>query len=162
MVETPYQRLSLFLGLNKEHATLLKTIFTTLEIPAETVLFEQGDPAKLIYLVAKGEVQIFHKPDDGPAINLARVRANGVVGWSAVLGNVAYTSTAVCVSDCTLVHAGGEALRGLCLEYPSLGVLVLERLAEGIADRLRIAQPQVLALLEQGLQLNGIKLVFPR
>jgi len=85
-------------------------------------------------------------------LTIARIKPEGVLGWSAALGSPEYTSSAVCEADCTLLRISGEDLRNLCDRYPETGSYVLERLAEVIAKRLRNTHTQVLALLEQGMQ----------
>jgi NTE family protein len=118
------------------------------------VIFEQGDLAEYLYLVVEGEVLVRFKPDDGPALTVARVRPQGVVGWSAALGSPEYTSSAVCSEDSQMLRVRGEDLRELCEKYPEAGTLVLERLAAVIAERLRNTHDYVMAMLEQGLHLG--------
>jgi len=123
-----------------------------------TVLFEQGDPAEHLFLVVSGEVVIRYKPDDGPAITVARVHPGGIVGWSAALRNPAYTSGAICETYTQMLRVRGDDLRSLCYQQPETGFVILERLARVIAERLRYSQEQVLELLMQGLR-NGMDCV---
>jgi CRP-like cAMP-binding protein len=125
--------------------------------PAGTVLFEQGDPAVHLYVVTEGEVHIRYKPEDGPALIVARVRTDGVVGWSAALRSPMYTSSAVCSTECYMLRVSGQDLRDLCARHPETGRLILERLAAGIAERLRNTHKHVLELLEQGLRVEVSK-----
>ncbi|MGW8249787.1 MAG: Crp/Fnr family transcriptional regulator, partial [Anaerolineales bacterium] len=115
------------------------------------VLFEQGDFAEYLYLVVNGEVTIRYKPEDGAPITITRVRAGGVVGWSAALGNRQYTSGAVCSDYTQMLRVRGRDLKHLCEEHPETGILILERLAWVIAERLRHTHEQVVELLKQGI-----------
>jgi CRP-like cAMP-binding protein len=146
-----FDRISLFSGLSPAQRCLLRPLFIPFDAYGGTVLFEQGDPAESLYLVVSGEVIIRYKPEDGPAICLSRVRAGGVVGWSAALGRQAYTSGAECVIYSELLRIKSEDLRCLCEQYPETGELILERLADVIAERLQDTNGQVLDLLKQGL-----------
>jgi len=116
------------------------------------MLFEQGEPAENLYVVISGEIVVQFKPDDGPAILVARVQNGGVVGWSAALGSRAYTSGAMTTADTQTLRVRGFDLRMLCMHEPELGEVILDRLAEIIAERLRSTHAQVLALLELGLR----------
>jgi len=107
-----------------------------------------------MYLVISGEIAINYKPEDGSSITMARVGPGGVVGWSAALGNRLYTSSAVCTVYTQMLRVRGADLRNLCQQYPETGILILDRLATVIAERLRNTHEQVIALLKQGL-LNG-------
>jgi CRP-like cAMP-binding protein len=155
MAADPFDQISLFQALNPTQRNLLRPLVITCEFAAGEVLFEQGDPADYLYLVASGEVLIRYKPDDGPAIMLSRVRQGGLVGWSAALGNHAYTSEAECASDAQLLRLRGEDLRVICQMYPDLGACILELLADMIAERLRSTHEQIIELLKQGMQ-SGI------
>ena len=146
-----YQQLPLFRDLKPAQLQLLMPMFVPIDRYADAVLFEQGDPADFLYLIASGEVTIRYKPEDGSAITVSRVRAGGVVGWSAALGNRQYTSGAICSGYTQMLRVRGRDLRHLCEEYPETGILILERLAWVIADRLRNTHDQVVELLKQGV-----------
>lgn len=146
--------LTLFQGLTPSQNMQVRPIFQSVFEPAGNVLFNQGDQADFLYLVLDGEVIIRFKPEDGPEIIVSRVHAEGVVGWSSALGSPAYTSSAVCTSDCQMLRVRGEDLRILCENYPETGALILERLAVVIAERLRNTYDYVVTLLEQGLRLT--------
>ncbi len=151
----PFDQVALFQELSPAQRNLLRPLFVACEYVAGDKLFEQGDPAEYLYLVLAGEVLIHYKPDDGPTITLSRVRQGGIVGWSAALGNHAYTSEAECATDTQLLRLRGEDLRWLCHEHPDLGAYTLELLADVIAERLRSTHEQVIELLKQGMQ-SGI------
>ncbi len=144
--------ISLFQGLTPSQSALVKPIFQSVFEPAGSFLFNQGDQADYLFLVLEGEVIIRYKPEDGPAIIVSRVRAEGIVGWSSALGSPDYSSSAVCTTDCLMLRVRGVDLRALCENYPETGAMILERLAVVIAERLRNTYDHVVTLLEQGLR----------
>ena len=146
-----YTHLAFFNGLSNSEINLLGPYFSPRSWVAGTVVFEQGDSAEYLYLVVGGEVLISYKPDDGPPITVARVGPGGVVGWSAALGNRLYTSSAACTMYTQMLRVYGDDLRRLCREDPDTGIVVLDRLATIIAERLRHTHDQVISLLKQGL-----------
>jgi CRP-like cAMP-binding protein len=156
MVDDIFESLSLFQGLTPEQIRLLRPMFIPCDCHTGTVLFEQGDPAEYLYLVVEGEVTIRYKPDDGASIIIARIRPGGIVGWSAALGNRLYTSGAVCSGCATLVRVRGNDLRLLYGAYPETGILILDRLASVIAERLLHTHDQVMALLMQGMHARAL------
>lgn len=147
-----FDQLSFFQGLTMEQVERLQTLFIPWNCDADTVIFEQGEPADTLYLVVSGEIIVQFKPDDGPAIQVARVRDGGVVGWSAALGSRAYTSGAMTTVETDMLRVRGSDLRNLCVQEPQLGEVLLDRLAGVIAERLRSTHAQVLSLLELGLR----------
>lgn len=146
-----------FQGFSQEQIARIRPLFLLIYAPAGSVIFEQGEPAENLYVLINGEVAIRFKPDDGPEGEIAHVRAEGVVGWSAALGNPYYTSSAVCTADSQMLRVRNSDLRQLCENYPETGVLFLDRLAAMIAERLRITHPQLITMLEQGLSVHIIK-----
>jgi CRP-like cAMP-binding protein len=145
----------LFNGLSPLQQAAAGQLFDSINLEARALIFEQGDPAEYLYIVIEGEVMIQYKPDDGPLLTIARVKPEGVVGWSAVLGNPLYTSAAVCASAARLLRSRGEDLRRFCERDPETASLLLERLAAS-DRRLPGAHSQLMALLKKGMQ-NGKK-----
>lgn len=146
-----FDQLQLFKGLSPDQLRLLKPLFIPCDCYGDTVLFEQGERAEYLYLVVVGEVAIQYNPDDGQPILVSRIKRGGVVGWSAVLGNRVYTSAAICTRYTQMLRIKGTDLRDLCEQNPETGILILERLAEIVAERLRNTHEQVVALLKEGL-----------
>jgi CRP-like cAMP-binding protein len=151
MPKDVFDRLPLFQDLSPAQRDALRPLFAPCDCYGETVLFQQGEFAEYLYLVVMGEVLISYKPDDGPPITVARVGPGGVVGWSAALGNRLYTSSAACTIYTQMLRVCGNDLRNLCRQDPETGVIVLDRLATVIAERLRHTHEQVISLLKQGL-----------
>ena len=150
------EEIPIFQGLTPEQVDLLHPLVMECNCYAGTVLFEQGDPAEFLYLVITGEAVIRYKPEDGPPITVTRVRSGGLVGWSAVIGRRLYTSGVECSQDSNLLRIRGTDLQSLCERSPETGLIILDRLANLVAERLRHTHPEVVALLENGFR-NGVK-----
>lgn len=150
-----FDEISLFDNLSSAQRALVGPLFTLLSEPRDTVVFEQGTPAEFLYVLVEGEALIEFKPYDGPEITVTRVKSEGIFGWSAMLGNPAYTSSAVCSTDCKLLQVSGADLRAFCEVHPRTGKLLLQRMTDVVAERLKNSYPQVMALLEQGLRLDN-------
>jgi CRP-like cAMP-binding protein len=149
-----YEQMPFFADFTPEQMALIQQIFIPCDCYADTVLFDQGDPAEHLYLIIVGEVVVRYKPEDGAEIPVARIKAGGIVGWSAALGNPRYTSAAICTGYTQMLRVSGRDLRSLYNENADTGILILERLAEVIADRLDETHDHVVDLLKQGF-LNG-------
>ena len=147
--------LPIFENLDLRQMALIEPLFVPLEYQEGETIFMQGEAAEYLYLVAEGEISIQYKPEDGPALVVARIRQDGVVGWSAALGSPVYTSSAVCSAPSSrLLRVRGDDLRTLCENHPETGSLLLERLAAMIAVRLRNTHEHVIALLQLGLKIT--------
>ncbi len=157
MAADSFTDLFLFRGLLPTQLKLLCPLFTSCEFVADTLLFEQGDPAENLFAIVSGEVVVNFKPDDGPTITVARVQPGSIVGWSAALGSRRYTSSAICTTYTQLLRARGDDLRHLCLQHPDTGNILLDRLATIIAERLHSTHDLVLSLLQLGLSTTVMK-----
>ena len=153
MADDIFAHLFLFEGLTAAQREVLRPLFDPCDCYAGTILFEQGDPADYLFAVVTGEVLVTFKPDDAPTLIVARVQPGSIVGWSAVLGSRCYTSSAECTQYTQLLRVRGTDLRRLCIQHPETGVLVLDRLAAVIAERLRSTHDMVFSLLQLGI--NG-------
>ena len=144
--------LPFFAGLEQDEVDILSTRFQAEERRAGHVFFSQDQHADRLYLVVSGKVGIRYKPDDGDVLPVADIGPGGVFGWSAALGRRMYTSSAVALEDCTTLSIRGATLRRLCETHPRTGVVLLERLAEVIAERLRNTHEHVIGILRQNMQ----------
>jgi CRP-like cAMP-binding protein len=144
-------RFALLEGFSQDQVEILSPIMVDIHYQADQMVFEQGDQADYLYFVIDGEVSIRFKPDDGPILVVADVKDGGVFGWSSAMGSDCYTSSAICVQDGLFIRIAGADLKNLCQEHPETGILILNRLAGVIAQRLRGTHQQVVELLHQGL-----------
>ena len=147
-----YIHLAFFNGLSVAEIQLLAPFFAPQTWVAGTVVFEQGDYAEHLYLVASGELTIRYKPDDGPMMILTHIQPGGIFGWSAAMGNPIYTSGAVCALDSEVLRIRGADLRKLCGKHPALGKVILDRLSAIIAERQRGQQGRVNSMLANGMR----------
>ena len=145
------KKVPFFKGLSKEDVTLLSKKFSRVNLPQDAVIFNQGERADRLYILLSGQVSIRFKPHDGEDIPVAKISEGGAFGWSAALGREDYTSCAVTTSDSTALFISGQDLRDLCVSHPETGVLILERLAGVIAERLKNTHEKVVDLLWQGV-----------
>ncbi len=144
--------LPLFKGLAEDDIDLLAGLFRLGMYPDGSVIFAQGDRADRLFLLLTGRVEIRFKPHDGETLTVAAVDSGGVFGWSAALGRKAYTSCAVCVENGQALHIEGRLLRQLIEKHPETGIVILDRLAAVIAERLSNTHTQVRTLLKDGMR----------
>ena len=138
--------------LPREQFDLLAPLFMPFTASPKTVIFEQGDQAKYLYLISSGTVSIQYKPYDGPKITLTHLHAGDVFGWSSVVGGETYTSSAVSEDSMEAIRIGGAELQELCKEHYRAGCTILEKLAEVVSPRWKNAKDQVRDMLQNKLK----------
>jgi CRP/FNR family transcriptional regulator, cyclic AMP receptor protein len=143
---------TLFSGFSDTQLDSLAKLFEGEHLQAGETIFAQDDPADRLYVLLSGRVAIRFKPHDGEVLTVTEIAPGGVFGWSAALGRRSYTSSAVCLEAGEALGLRGADLRRLCETQPDTGVVILERLAEVIAQRLRSTHEQVVELLRLGMR----------
>jgi CRP-like cAMP-binding protein len=138
-------------GFSEDQIDLLRPLIEDVRYETEQIIFEQGDKADYLFFVMDGKVSIQFNPEDGPVLTVSEVDQGGVFGWSSALGSASYTSSAICTEPGHFIRMEGEELKNLCQEHPETGILILNRLASVIAQRLRGTHEQVVELLHRGL-----------
>ncbi|MCS6993571.1 MAG: cyclic nucleotide-binding domain-containing protein [Anaerolineales bacterium] len=145
-------RFPLFRDLSSADLKIIAPLFHARKYPEGAIVIEQGERAEWLYLLTQGEVVIRYKPYDGEPINLNRIRAGGVFGWSAVLGSATYSSSVVCNTPCEVLAVRGDELRTLQEYHPQTGHLILDRLAQAVSSRWLDAQQQVKSMIRKGVK----------
>lgn len=86
-------------------ATVERLLPTTslLDLPADTVIFHEGDQATCVYLVQTGYVRIVKTAASGASQELIRVGPNGFFGEYGVLDNSARSATAITETACRFI-----------------------------------------------------------
>jgi CRP/FNR family cyclic AMP-dependent transcriptional regulator len=152
MFKETLESIPLFQGLDLEDLKLLSERLETDSFSEGEVIFGQGDRADRLYVLISGRVAIQFKPEDGDTITVTEITEGGVFGWSSALGRTSYTSCAVCLAESEALSVLGDELRELCATHPETGVIILERLAEVIAARLRNTHAHVVGMLQRGMR----------
>jgi CRP-like cAMP-binding protein len=147
------ERFALIEGFSEDQIEIFGPLLEDVTYQTDEIIFHQGDQANYLYFVLEGKVSIQFNPEDGPVLCVAEVDEGDVFGWSSALGSACYTSSAVCKEGGIFIRMDGEELKNVCQEYPETGILILNRLAGVIAQRLRGTHEQVVGLLHRGL--NG-------
>lgn len=155
MLRQDFAQLSIFSGLNENQISQLSPYMVECTFHKDQVIFEQGQRADHIYILLSGEVVVNYKPYDGPPLTVARIEPGGVFGWSAALGRDIYTSGAAAVQPSLAYRLRGDNLSVICDQHRETGMILLDRLAGVIAERLRSTHTQVLGILSQGIDVDG-------
>lgn len=146
--------LSVFRGLEQEQQDLLIPLISLYHIPEGTTIFKQGEAATHLYVLESGIVEIIFKPFDGPSLSVSRLTSGCIFGWSSTLGREGYTSAAKAVMDSEAYRICGKELQALCEEHPDTGVVILDRLASAIVERLECTHNEIMSILNQGMDLG--------
>jgi CRP-like cAMP-binding protein len=130
---------SLFEGLAEEQLKAIAEVSEEVKCPHGEVLFWEGDPAELLYILLEGEINIFVQLSSSPERVTVSVISQPyqTVGWSGLVAPHAYTATGLCEADCRLLAVDGEGLMAVLKDDPAVGFTVMGRIAEVMSSRMR-------------------------
>jgi CRP/FNR family cyclic AMP-dependent transcriptional regulator len=100
-------------------------------------VFYQGDPGLGMYIIQEGEVSIVISDKDGLQKELAILSDGDFFGELALLDESPRSAGAICKTDCTLIGFFRPDLFDLIEKKSELGLTIVLKLAEIVAERLR-------------------------
>jgi uncharacterized membrane protein len=115
----------LFAHMNDEDRARLAQFIGARELPAGTLLFQAGQPGEAMYVVKRGEIELYIKDNAGQKIALATVGAGQVFGEMALLDHGPRTATARALDDSELLELDRDSLLLLFKTTPTAALSLL-------------------------------------
>jgi CRP-like cAMP-binding protein len=113
-------------------------------IPANTRLFQRGDPADTLSIIVRGEVDIQYTLDTGELRTVDTLVDGDILGWSAVVEPYRMTGTATTRKETRLIRVQSKELRELCARDTQLGARLMSEIVTLLSERLERARVQML------------------
>jgi CRP-like cAMP-binding protein len=142
------KRFPFFADMNESELKSLSIIASEVYFQRGDLIFEEDKPADTLYLVLDGWVDIMISTDTrGTHRELVTTRTSGdIFGWSAVVEPYLYTASAVCASPVKAIGFDGSSLLALLALDTRLCCLIMTRICQVSAERLRAARLQMVSL----------------
>ncbi len=109
-------------------------IFKTCIFPKRAMVFEQGDPTRVVYLIKRGKVRITRLTADGKEVTVAVLGAGDIFGEETLFDDQPRTTHAVCMEECLLCLAKADDLFALISADPVLALNVAKILNDRLGD----------------------------
>lgn len=109
-------------------------IFKTTLFPKRALVFDQGDPTRLVYLIKRGNVRIVRLTPDGKEVSVAVLGAGDIFGEETLFEQQTRTTVAVCVDETLLCTAKADDLFALLSRDPQLALNVAKILSERLGE----------------------------
>lgn len=118
--------------------------------PGDT-LFHEGQAARNLYLVLRGELQVIVRSPDGEAeVVVGRIQPGNLVGEMAVLEAVPRSATARAFRPCELLVMPGRKFAELVASGHQGAFAILRQLQGTLSDRMRELHVRVDAVMDGG------------
>jgi len=137
---------SLFNGLPESLLKEIAVISSELSANKGEFVFHEGDTADKLHFLLNGSVALRVKLTSRPeSVTVSFVSTPyQSFGWSGVVAPFHYTSSAECDEDSSLLIIPADPFMKLLEKNPEQGFMVMKRIAELIADRLRNSRQALL------------------
>lgn len=116
------------------------------ELPQRTVIFEEYDRAKEVYVLLSGQVSLVICEPKTSCRQIAVVGEGDLVGWSALLGRTRLSDTANTLTPVKALVFDGAKLSKFCAEHPTFGFEFMRQAASAMAIRLGGTRLQLLEM----------------
>lgn len=146
ITEKQLSEFPLFRDLPKTLLTKIAASAQEIRVAKNEYVFREGEQAEKLHFLLKGSIALRVKLTSRPeSITVSFVnRPNEIFGWSGMVPPYHYTASALCEEDCQILTIPGQPLMNLLREHPESGFIVMQRMAELIADRLRNSRQALL------------------
>jgi CRP-like cAMP-binding protein len=152
------ERNPFFKALRPEARELLEPLSHRHSYRAGETIFSEGKETGPLRVLVKGLVSFRQAQPEGEtdALMGSVARGGDIFGVSGLMRRgQAYPYTAVCLEDTEVIEVGGDDLMDLCEARPEVGVDILRRLNEVMAERLAAAREQIRSRIRPGLISHG-------
>ena len=109
-------------------------IFKTCIFPKRSIVFDQGDPTRVVYLVKRGKVRITRLTAEGKEVTVAVLGSGDIFGEETLFDGRPRTTHAVCIEECLLCLAKADDLFALVSADPVLALNVAKILSDRLGE----------------------------
>lgn len=134
---------------NLDDAMLEKIIpmIDELRFDEQEIIFKQGERADRFYMLKRGKVVLEHRISETISVCIGAIDPGFSFGWSAMLGDAAYTAIAVCEEPCDVFSVRSEKIIRLLEKDTEMGYLLSQRIIRIIKKRLDARTEQFVTLI---------------
>ena len=134
------KQVTFFQNMSIEQLKVLASICEEQSVPANTRIFQEGEPGGEVFMVVKGRVAIEREGDrKDSVIRLSTIEARSSFGEMSLFDDSPRNSSALSLEDSTLLTLRVEHLIALIRQYPDLSLELIKILSQ----RMREANDQI-------------------
>ena len=128
--------LPLFAGVSEADIAEIAPLATVIDYPSGSTIFTEDEPGDALYAVLRGRVEMRCRDRWGHEQTLATLEPGALLGEVALLTDEPRSTTAVTVSEATILRLAHETFMPLLQQGDGAGHQILYNLARGVAFRL--------------------------
>ena len=124
----------IFWAMPKDFVKEIMGISTTESHKRGELLFREGDPANVFYVLLKGRVKL-SLGETGQVVYIVS-HAGEAFGWSSLIGRQNFSASAECADPSKLLKFDKQKLQKILDKDPTNSLILFKRLAELLGNRL--------------------------
>jgi CRP/FNR family transcriptional regulator len=125
---------ALFAELDDRELTALLDVVSVREVPKDTVLFLEGDPAVGFYALITGGVRIYKAAPDGRELTLHSVRPGHLFAEAAVFRGRGYPANAMSTENSVVAFFPKSEVLSLLGQYPQIALKLIGSMAAWLRE----------------------------
>jgi CRP/FNR family cyclic AMP-dependent transcriptional regulator len=143
------RRYPFFAGLSDEELKSIAMISEEQKYEANTFIFRERDPAKKLFVLLEGTVDIMVDTDEEGLQHetVSTLSPGDVFCWSSVVEPYVLTASAFAATPATTIAMDGAGLRAMFELDCHLGYRILQKAAQVISSRLKDTRIQMLSMV---------------
>jgi CRP-like cAMP-binding protein len=124
------KQVTFFKNMSVDQLKVLANICEEQSVPADTRIFQEGEPGGVVYVVVKGRVAIEREGDrKDSVIRLSTIEARSSFGEMSLFDDRPRSASALSLEDCTLLALRVEHLMALIRQYPDMSLELIKILS---------------------------------
>lgn len=130
----------IFSGLSEHEMEKVAPLAILRQLPADTVIFHEGDPAAAFYMVKSGKVKIYKLSADG------RDQVLTILGEGQIFGDVPafdggpYPATAATLEKAELLLVRSDDFQKLLADYPEISIKIIKVLGQRLRQAMELVR----------------------
>ena len=137
------KKVKLFKDLTDDEIRLVAENSQVINLKTSERLFDENAPRKNLYLIFKGEIELFKKTALGEEKRLSFFREHDFLGEGALMDDYPHSTSARGTLDSTVLAIGRDKFQHLSDKHPALVGKILSNVARVIARRMRQTSTRV-------------------
>lgn len=133
-IHTILRDLPLFATLSLPAFSALEALGRTLTLVANQTLYHKGDSAHAFYIILKGAIRLVDYTPEGRAVHIKVYGVGDCFGLLAIAGEYPHTHSAQAIEDSIIFALRGDAIRQTILQYPEIGLRVIDALVNHVHE----------------------------
>ncbi len=128
--------IAIFSELDDRQRGLIAAEMTRSRRGAEDIIFKEGDPGEVLYVVLEGTVCIFITDQEGKEVVLTEVKAGSYFGEMSIIDQTHRSATCRVIEDCVLLELHSDDFMNITRNMPESSVKIMNRMLAIIVERL--------------------------